>query len=312
MPKILITGGAGFIGSHIAMAALKGGFEVKIIDNLYTGCLENLSGIKDRIEFIKGDIMDLGLLKNEFHDADFVSHQAALRSVPASFDSPAEYNRVNINGTLNVLEAARHCGVNRVVFASSSSVYGNSESLPERETDRPKPISPYAITKLACEMYMKSYNQTYGLETVNLRYFNVFGPMQDPNSRYATVIPLIIRDAINGKTVTVFGDGSQSRDFTYVKDVSEANVLTCKSKKSSGKTFNIACGKNISINDIIQKTAIILGKQIKTKHIHDRKGDVKHSLADITKSREILGYEPKYDFDTGLRETVKWFRETHA
>ena len=308
MPTILITGGAGFIGSHIARLALDREYEVKIIDNFFTGRMENISDIKDQIKLIKGDIRNQELLKKEFEGMDFVSHQAALRCVPISLEKPFDYNDVNINGTLNVLEAARQCNVKRVVFASSSSVYGDAENLPDKESNTPKPFSPYAITKLAGELYMQSYHKLYGMETINLRYFNVFGPFQDPNSQYSTLIPIFIKKTSNGESPIIFGDGTQSRDFTYVKDVAEANILACTAKNVAGETFNIACGRSIKINELTQKIGEILGKTIGPKYTKERLGDVKCSLADITKARERLGYEPKYDFENGLRETIKWFQ----
>ncbi len=308
MPNILITGGAGFIGSHIAREALNAGYDVKIIDNFFEGRMENISDISNSIKIVRGDIMDISLLKKEMVDIDFVFHQAALRSVPLSLKKPFDYNMVNINGTLNTLEAALHCGVKRVVFASSSSLYGNTENLPERESEQPRPISPYAITKLAGELYMQSYYALYGLETVNLRYFNVFGPFQRPDSKCPTLIPLFINSIINNEIPTIYGDGSQSRDFTYVKDVVRANLAACISKRAAGETFNIANGKRVSVNDIARKIAEVLGKDIRPAYKRERSGDVKHSLADISKAKDILEYEPKYDFESGLKETIEWFR----
>jgi len=311
MPCIVITGGAGFIGSSIAREALERGFEVRIIDNMFTGSPENISDINGRVKLINGDIRDRGLLEKELEGADFVSHQAALRCVPTSLKEPFEYNDVNINGTLNVLEAARKCGVKRVVFASSSSVYGDTEKLPEKESDELKPLSPYAVTKLAGELYMKSYYQLYGLETVSLRYFNVYGPGQDPRSKYSTVIPLFIDTIRKGQSPVIFGDGTQSRDFAYVKDVAKANILSCTAKGVGGEEFNIAGGRRISINEIVQKIGDVLGKSVEPSYAGERQGDVMHSLADMTKSREMLGYEPGYDFETGLKEMVDWFLNTY-
>jgi UDP-glucose 4-epimerase len=308
MPSILITGGAGFIGSHIAREALDRGFDVKILDNFFAGNMKTVSDISDKVEIVKGDILDSELLKKEFKGIDFVSHQAALRSVPVSLKEPLNYNNVNINGTLNVLEAARQCDVKRVVFASSSSVYGETESLPEKETYTPKPISPYGITKLAGELYMQSFYKLYGLETVSLRYFNVFGPGNDPDSKYTTLIPLFIKTISNGESPVIFGDGSMSRDFTYVKDIANANILACTADNSAGEIFNIGHGKNISVEEVTKKIVEFFGKDMEIKHREDRAGDVHHSLADISKAKRILGYEPKYDFDTGLKETIEWFK----
>ena len=281
--RIIVTGGAGFIGSHISRELVKQGHEVIVIDNLFAGKIENIKDILPKIRFIKGDIRDLDLLKKEFKNADFVSHQAARRSVPESVENPYEYNDVNINGHLNVLEAARINDIKRIVFASSSSVYGEREDFPEKETDLPNPISPYAITKLAGENYCKMFYELYGLETVSLRYFNVFGPCQDPNSQYTCVIPKFIKAVLNNQQPTIYWDGEQSRDFTYVENNVLANISSFQTNE-------------------------YLGKNIKAKFELRRKGDVRNTLGDNTKAKRLLGYETKVDFRKGLKRTIEWFK----
>lgn len=306
--KFLVTGGAGFIGSNIVRELIKQNHEVIVIDNLLTGKLENLKDILKKIKFVKGDIIDLNLLKKEFKDVDYVLHQAALPSVPHSVEDPITSNQNNINGTLNVLIAARDCGVKRVIYAASSSVYGNAKELPKNEEMNSNPLSPYAITKFCGELYCKVFYDLYGLETVVLRYFNVFGPRQDPNSQYAAVIPRFINLMLKNKRPTIFGDGLQTRDFTYVQNIVEANLLACKAKNVAGKIFNIACEKRISLNQLVEIINKVLKTNIKSIHDKERKGDVKHSLADITKAKKILGYKVNYDFEYGLRKTIEWFR----
>ncbi|MBW2979905.1 SDR family oxidoreductase [Candidatus Woesearchaeota archaeon] len=306
--RFLVTGGAGFIGSNIVEGLLSKGYQVKIIDNLSTGNLKNLSGMLDKIEFIEGDIGDLKLLKESFKDVDFVLHQAALRSVPRSIKEPIKTNEVNANGTLKVLVAARDAGVKRVVYASSSSVYGDCKSLPNMESMEAKPISPYAISKLVGEHYCRLFYDTYGLETVSLRYFGVFGPRQDPDSQYSSVIPLFIKAFMHGKKPAIFGDGKQTRDFTFVKNVVGANILACSSKNACGKVFNIACNKSTNLIELIVKIGKIFGREIKPTYTRPREGDVKHTLADISLAGKILGYKPTHSIDEGLKLTVDWYK----
>ena len=305
--RFVVTGGAGFIGSNIVTDLVKNNNEVIVIDNLLTGKLDNLSGVMDEIRFIEDDIQDLNLLKREFDDIDYVLHQAALPSVPRSVDDPIASNQNNIDGTLNVLIAARDAGVKRVVYASSSSAYGNSPTLPKKEDMKPEPLSPYAVTKLVGEYYCKVFYDLYGLETVSLRYFNVFGPHQDPNSQYAAVIPKFITAMSKDEKPIIFGDGTQSRDFTYVQNNVEANLLACVANGAAGKLFNVACGERITLNDLVDILNRILGTDIEPIYAKPRQGDVKHSLADISLAEDILDFEPKYSFEIGLKKTVEWF-----
>lgn len=305
--RFAITGGAGFIGSNIVIELVKNKNEVVVIDNLLTGKLDNLTDIMDEIRFVEGDIQDLDLLKREFIDIDYVLHQAALPSVPRSVEDPIASNQNNVDGTLNVLVAARDAEVKRVVYAASSSAYGNSLSLPKKEDMKPDPLSPYAITKLVGEQYCKVFSELYGLETVSLRYFNVFGPHQDPNSQYAAVIPKFITAMLNNESPVIFGDGEQSRDFTYIQNNVNANLLACEVAGATGKMFNIASGKRITLNQVIATLNEIIGKNLEPIYTKPRPGDIMHSLADITLAREILGYKPRYGFEDGLKKTVEWF-----
>jgi len=305
--RFAVTGGAGFIGSNIVIELIKNDNKVVVIDNLLSGKFNNLSGVMDQIRFVEGDIQDLDLLKREFIDIDYVLHQAALPSVPRSVDDPIASNQNNVDGTLNVLVAARDAGVKRVVYAASSSAYGNSPSLTKKEDMKPDTLSPYAITKLVGEQYCKVFYELYGLETVSLRYFNVFGPHQDPNSQYAAVIPKFITAMLNDESPVIFGDGEQSRDFTYIQNNVDANLLACEVAGAAGKMFNIASGKRITLNQLIATLNEIIGKNLEPIYTKPRSGDIMHSLADITLAREILGYKPRYGFEDGLKKTVEWF-----
>ncbi len=304
--RVVVTGGAGFIGSNLAEELCKGN-EVVVIDNLSTGHIENVRNLvkSKKIKFVKGTIANLPLLKRTFKGADYILHQAAIPSVPRSVADPILSNEAGITGTLNVLVAARDSGVKKVVYASSSSVYGDTPTLPKREDMVPSPLSPYALTKLTGEHYMRLFNDLYGLGTASLRYFNVFGPKQDPKSEYAAVIPRFIAKTFSGEPITIFGDGEQTRDFTFIKDVVQANIKAAES--SSVGHFNIAGGKRISINDLIKTIFKIAGKETKVKYDPVRPGDVKHSLADISKAKEAFGWNPQYSLERGLKETVKWF-----
>lgn len=314
MPKFLVTGGAGFIGSHIVEELLKRGTPVRVLDNFETGRRENLSfpnlsnDLLDRsLELIEGDIRDLEVCREACDGVNYVIHQAALTSVPKSINYPSATNEVNVNGTLNVLLAAKEKGVKRVVYASSSSVYGKSDHLPLQEDQKPFPISPYAVSKLAGEYYCSIFGKIYGLETISLRYFNVFGPRQNPQSKYAAVIPKFIQAALKGESIEIHGDGLQTRDFTYVSNVAEANLLATKVTNTNGEVVNIACRKRYSILDLVKGIGEILGKELKTYHMEQRAADVRHSLADISLAMQLLGYEVKVDFIEGLTKTIAYF-----
>lgn len=310
--KYLITGGAGFIGSNIALELIKRGESVRILDNFATGRRINIEPILDKIELIEGDIRDLWTVNEAVSGIDYVLHQAALPSVSRSVSNPLTSNAVNIDGTLNVLDAARQAGVKRVVFACSSSVYGESEALPKVETMPTDPLSPYAVTKLTGEEYCKIYYRLYGLETVALRYFNIFGPRQDPDSEYSAVIPLFIKAILQGKNPTIFGDGEQSRDFTFIGNAVSANLKACIAPDAAGKSYNVACGERFTLNQTLAMIADILGKKSHPKYVDARQGDIKHSLACIERAKADLGYSPDFDFKSGLKETCKWFTNIFA
>ncbi|MGE5442973.1 MAG: SDR family oxidoreductase [Ignavibacteriales bacterium] len=311
--RFLVTGGAGFIGSHIVEELLKRGAQVRVLDNFETGKRENLkfpnlpNDIGDRsLELIEGDIRDLEVCRKACDGVDYILHQAALLSVPKSVNYPAVTNEVNVNGTLNVLLAAKERGLKRVIHASSSSIYGKSDRLPLQEDQKPSPISPYAVSKLTGEYYCSVFSKIYGLETISLRYFNVFGPRQDPQSEYAAVIPKFIQAALRGEPVEIHGDGLQTRDFTYVSNVVEANLLATKVPNTNGEVINIACRKRYSILDLVKGIGEILGKELKTYHVEQRTADVRHSLADISLAMRLLGYEVKVDFIEGLTKTIAY------
>lgn len=307
--QVVVTGGAGFIGSHLVRELVDRGFSVKVIDNLSTGKKENIEDILENIEFIEGDIRDIDILNKHFAKTKVVFHQAALPSVPRSINNPIASNDHNINGTLNVLVAARDQKVKRVIYASSSSAYGNTDAEYKTETLPSNPLSPYALTKFTGEVYCKLFTRLYGLETVSLRYFNVFGPKQDPNNQYAAAIPLFINLMLKGESPTIFGDGEQSRDFTYVKNNVEANIAAALSDKGAGETINIACGESITLNQLISEINANLKTNIKPIYKEPRAGDVKHSKADIKKAKSILGYKPTVYFSNGLRETIAWYKK---
>lgn len=314
MSSYLVTGGAGFIGSNIVEELLRRGETTRVLDNFSEGKRENLDFIKHchpstlNYELIEGDIRDLDTCRQACKDVDYVLHQAALRSVPRSVDDPSSTNEVNIKGTLNLLLAAKEAGVKRVVYASSSSVYGDSTILPQSETQIPSPVSPYAVSKLAGEYYCLVFSKIYELETVCLRYFNVFGPRQDPESQYAAVIPRFILLALQGKRLEVHGDGLQSRDFTYVSNVVEANFLAAKAAGVNGEVINIACGQRYTVLDIANAVAKIMGKELEHYYTEPRRGDVRHTLADISKAQRLLGYEIQVGFEAGLEKTIEYFK----
>ena len=307
MANYLITGGAGFIGSNIVQALLERGQTVRVLDNFATGRRENLAEFENRIELIEGDIRDLALAERAVEDVDYVLHQAALGSVPRSVQDPLTSNAVNVNGTLNLLWAAKKAGVKRFVTASSSSVYGNTPQLPKAESMLLNPISPYAVSKLACERYTLSFHAVYGLPTVALRYFNVFGPKQDPTSQYAAVIPRFITALKHGRSPVVYGDGEQSRDFTYIDNVVQANLSACTATAAVGYAMNIACGERYSLNTLLQLLAEIMGKNVPAVYEPERSGDVKHSLASIERAQHLLNFSPLVNFREGLKRTVAWF-----
>ncbi len=299
--NITVTGGAGFIGSWIAEALAKDN-TVKIIDNLHTGKSENIKEMDAK--FVKADIRDSKAVFDALKDSDVVFHQGANVQIQASIDDPGMDADINIGGTLNVLEACRKHDIKRLVFASSSAIYGNPEKVPVSEGQRPDPLSPYALSKLAGETYVRLYNQLYGIETVSLRYFNVYGPRQNPDSPYSGVISIFTKNVKLGKRLVVFGDGEQTRDFVNVKDVVSANILAAQSKDAVGKAFNIGTGKSISLNEMISVLKKISGKKLNVVHEKPRKGEVKHSRADIGLAKKILGYEPTIEFEDGLKELL--------
>ena len=303
----LVTGGAGFIGSHLAETLVRQGERVRVLDNFSTGKPGNLEPFRKDAELLEGDLRSLDDCRKAVAGVDFVLHQAALPSVPKSVADPLATNESNITGTLNLLVAARDAGVKRVVYASSSSAYGNAPSLPKIETMKSEPLSPYAVQKHVGELYCRVFYELYGLETVALRYFNVFGPRQDPTSQYAAVIPRFIMALARGERPVVYGDGEQSRDFTYVDNVVRANLLATQARGAAGEVMNFACGRRYSLLELLEVLRGILRSEIAPVHEPARPGDVKHSLADIEKSRRILGYTAHVSFEEGLRRTVAFF-----
>ena len=311
--RYLVTGGAGFIGSNLTRALLSAGHHVRVLDSFLTGKRENLAGLAetcgDAFELMEGDIRDSTAVRKATGGIDYVLHQGALPSVPRSVADPVLTNEINVAGTVNVLVASRDAGVRRVVFAASSSAYGDTPELPKRESMTPNPKSPYAAQKLAGEHYMRIFHEVFGLETVSLRYFNVFGPRQDPQSMYAAVIPRFITCVLQGEPPTVYGDGRQTRDFTYIDNVIQANLAACAAPKAAcGGVFNIACGERVSLLDILEIVYGLAGKRVEPKFEPSRPGDVRDSLADISRAREIVGYDPKVTFREGLQTTFDWFR----
>lgn len=308
MAKYLVTGGAGFIGSNIVEELVRRRAEVRVLDSLITGSMDNLKPFMDKIEFIKGDIRSKDDAARALEGIDYVIHQAALRSVPKSVDDPFTTNDINVSGTLNLLFEAKKAGVKRVVYASSSSAYGDAKRFPQKETDLPMPISPYGVSKLAAENYCVMFAKTFGLETVSLRYFNVFGPRQNPESKYSAVIPAFLFQMMKGDSPVVEWDGKQSRDFTYVGNVVEANLKACTVPGISGEVFNVACGTTTSVIDIVNSLNKILGTNIKPKRAPKRHGDVRKTRADISKLKKLLGMKKFVQFNEGLEATVKWFK----
>ncbi len=308
MTVYLITGGAGFIGSNLAAELISRGEQVRVLDNFATGQRPNLAALRDKIEIIEGDIRSYHIVREAVTGVDFVLHQAALPSVPRSVRDPITTNEVNVLGTLNMLQAAKDAGVKRLVYASSSSVYGDNPELPKREIMCPRPLSPYAISKLAGEQYCQTFWRLYGFETVCLRYFNVFGPRQDPTSQYAAVIPRFITALLNQTPLTIFGDGQQSRDFTFIANVIQANLLACTAPAAAGGIFNVACGQRYTLLDLVAKLVTVIGREPQIIYEPARSGDVPHSQADITQAESILSYKPLVDLQEGLERTVDWFK----
>lgn len=304
----LVTGGAGFIGSHIADALLRRGNRVRVLDNLMTGKRENIAHIAGEIEFIEGDIRDMATTAQAMEGVSVVFHEAAIPSVPRSVKEPLLNHEVNVTGTFNVLMAARDAGVRRVVFAASSSAYGETEVLPKQEDMLPSPLSPYAVAKLVGEFYAQVFTRAYDLETVCLRYFNVFGPRQDPSSPYSGVISKFITALLEGQTPVIYGDGEQSRDFTYVQNVVDANLIAADAPAAVGQTMNLGLCERTTLNQLLAELQRVIGTNLPTHYEEPRTGDIRHSLADITRAEELLGYKPSVGLAEGLRRTVEWYR----
>lgn len=311
MSLMLVTGGAGFIGSHIVEKLLDVGHDVRVLDDLSTGSRENVEGFGAGMEFVEGDVRDIDVVRCATTGVDVVFHEAALASVPRSVDDPVTTNNVNVLGTLNVLLASRDAGVGRVVYASSSSIYGESPELPKREDMAPAPQSPYAVSKLAGEYYCGVFSRLYGLDCVALRYFNVFGPRQDPTSQYAAVVPIFVTALLAGRRPVVYGDGEQSRDFTYVDNVVAANILAADGGGCAGEVMNAACGSTVTVNELFGKLCELVGASLRPIYEAPRPGDVKHSYADIAKARSSLRFEPSVGFEEGLVRTIDWFRRAN-
>jgi len=309
--KYLVTGGAGFIGSNIVKELVRRGHQVRVLDNFSTGNRQNLESIEDRLEIIEGDLRSYHIVMEAVDGMDFVLHQAALPSVPRSIRDPLTTNEVNVTGTLNLLHASVDAKVERTVFASSSSIYGDNPTLPKKEDMIPNPLSPYAVSKLAGEKYFSVFAKVYKLHTVALRYFNVFGPSQNPDSQYSAVIPKFIKAILNNQQPTIYGDGQQSRDFTYVQNVIEANILATEADCPPGIAMNCAVHQRIDLNQLVQMINENLGKNIKPNYADPRPGDVKHSFADISLIQETLGYQPQVYFEEGLAKTIDWYKKVY-
>jgi len=306
--KFLVTGGAGFIGSNLVSALVRRGDSVVVLDDFSTGKHANLAEVADRIRLVEGSLTDADGVREAMQGADYVLHQAALASVQRSVDDPVTSNAVNVDGTLNVLVAARDAGVKRVVYAASSSAYGDTEVLPKHEDMPPAPLSPYALQKWVGEEYCRIFSALFGLDTIALRYFNVFGPRQDPASHYAAVIPIFITKMLANSPPTIYGDGEQSRDFTYIDNVVAANLQACEGAPKRGQVVNIACGERFTLNDLCRSLAAKIGVDIRPRYAEPRQGDVRHSMADVRRAAEVLGWKPQVDFDSGLERTVDWYR----
>jgi len=309
--QYLVTGGAGFIGSHLTERLVRDGKKVRVLDNLSTGSLTNLEHLSDRIEFIEGNLQDPQLMARAVKGVDIIFHEAALASVPRSVAKPVETHEACVTGTVVLLDEARKAGVKRVVYAGSSSAYGNQPVMPKHEGQVPQVLSPYAAAKLAGELYMEAFAHSYGIETVRLRYFNVFGPRQDPNSPYSAVIPLFVTAVLEDRQPTIYGDGTQSRDFTYVGNVVHANILASEAPNVSGNVYNAACGGTLNLLDLLHVICDVLNKPFNPKFGPPRTGDVLHSWSDISAAQRDLGYEPKISLTDGLRTTIEWYADQH-
>lgn len=305
--KVLVTGGAGFIGGHLIDALLAQNAEVRVIDNFSTGKRENIDRVRDRIDFIEADICDPEAIARAVHGVELVFHEAAIPSVSRSVADPVASNQANVGGTVSVLNAARLAGVRKLVYAASSSAYGDTPTLPKIETMTPRPMSPYAISKLAGEQYVTVFGKLYGFETVSLRYFNVFGPRQDPKSEYAAVIPRFVTTILAGQRPVIFGDGEQTRDFCFIENTVSANLLAAKAT-THGEVVNVACGARVSLNALIGLINAELGTDVKPEYAPGRPGDVRDSLADITAAQKLLGYEVLFDLRAGLKKAIDWYR----
>ena len=310
--RFVVTGGAGFIGSNTVDELVRRGHSVVVLDDLSSGKEDNLAEIRNKITLIKGSITDIEVVRKAMHEAEYVLHLAARTSVPRSVKDPVETNRINIDGTLNVLVAARDAKVKRIVFAASSSAYGETPTLPKIEKMDPQPISPYGVTKYVGELYAKTFGRCYGLENVSLRYFNIFGPRQDPSSPYSGVLAKFCTAFLEDTQPVIFGDGEQTRDFTYVDNAVQANLLACEAPNVSGKVFNVGVGGRFSLNQTVALLNTIAGKSLETKYEAARDGDIRDSQADISQAREFLGYEPSVAFEEGLRRTFDWYRAAQA
>jgi nucleoside-diphosphate-sugar epimerase len=310
--RYVVTGGAGFIGSNIVDELVRRGESVVVVDDLSAGKEDNLAESRNKISFIKGSINDIEAVRRSMHEADYVVHLAARTSVPRSVKDPLETNRVNIEGTLNVLLAARDAKVKRVVLAASSSAYGETPTLPKIESMQPEPISPYGVTKYACELYAQMFGRVYGLQNVSLRYFNVFGPRQDPGSPYSGVLSKFCAAFLEGTEPVVYGDGEQTRDFTYIDNVVQATLLACEAPAASGRVLNVGTGERTSLNQTLELLREISGSKLEAKYEAAREGDIHDSQANITLGRELLGYHPTVDFPEGLRRTFAWYQESQA
>ena len=310
--KVLVTGGGGFIGSNLVRALAERGDEVRVLDNFATGNRANLAELANEIEIVEGELRSYERVHAAVRGVEVVFHQGALPSVPRSVQDPLTTNAVNVEGTVNVLLAARDEGIRRVVFASSSSVYGNSEELPRAETQNPDPISPYGVSKLAAERYCVSFSRVYPLEAVVLRYFNVFGPNQDPTSQYAAVVPRFITSIADGRPIAVYGDGEQRRDFTYVANVVDANLLAADAAGASGSIFNIATGRSTTVNELADKIGEILGRDVQRDGLPERTGDIRDSWADVARAQERLGWSPRVGLEEGLRLAAEYFLQRTA
>jgi UDP-glucose 4-epimerase len=309
--RYLVTGGAGFIGSNIVAALTAAGERVRVLDNLCTGRWEHLDGLQHQtlIERVEGDIRDAEAVKKAVHGVEVVFHEAALGSVPRSVETPIESDEVNTNGTVKVLDVARHAGVRRFIFAASSAAYGETPILPKQEDMTPMPMSPYAVTKLAAEQYLKVFSQMYGLETLNLRYFNIFGPNQTPDGAYAAAIPRFLSAVLENRAIQLYGDGEQTRDFCYVDNAVRANLLgAASSRKFTGEVINIAGGRRIGLNELCREIGKVFGRDVRVDHVAPRAGDIRHSLADISRAKELLDYEPIFTWEQGIGPTLSYLR----